>query len=285
MNERTTTVLMNHDPVDAQTKESAKGKRQGGVSSGPRSVSVDFTEGLVEEQDRLRKPRSSLELLFSFAGHTIVVVLLILLPLMVSHSMDLPELQETVLIAPPPPPPPAARKILKIRPILEAKLYAPRTIPKSIPQFKEEPATPQSASEGVPGGVIGGVPGGTAGGVLGGILGGHDLVPPPPPPPKPPVQRGPLRVGGRIQPPRLIHQVQPDYPILARETQTSGAVVIDCVIDEHGNVVRMKVISGKPLLIKAAFDAVKQWKYAPTLLNGTPIPVEMSVVVHFNLNS
>jgi hypothetical protein len=101
MNERTTTVVMNHEPVDAQSKENAKGKRQGSVFLGQRSVSIDFTEGLVEGQDRLRKPRSSLEILFSFAGHTIVVVLLILLPLMVSHSMDLPELEKTVLIAPP----------------------------------------------------------------------------------------------------------------------------------------------------------------------------------------
>jgi protein TonB len=133
--------------------------------------------------------------------------------------------------------------------------------------------------------VIGGVPGGTAGGVLGGILGGHGLVPPPPPPPKPLVKRGPLRVGGRIQPPRLIHQVPPEYPILAKETHTAGKVVIDCVIDEHGNVVQMKVVSGQPLLIQAAFDAVKQWKYEPTRLNGTPVSVEMSVVIHFSLNS
>lgn len=285
MNERTT-IFPKKDPVDIQPAELSKEKKNNPVSSGSQAISVDFAAGLVEGKNRLRKPRNALEILFSFAGHTVVVVLLILLPLMVSHSMSLPELEKTVLIAPPPPPPPpppVAREILRVRPIVEAKLYAPRVIPKTIPQFKPEPANPQSAGAGVPGGVIGGVPGATAGGVLGGILSQHDVLPPPPPPSKPPVQRGPVRVGGLVQAPRLIRQVQPVYPILAKETQTSGDVVIDCVIDEHGNVEKMRVVSGKPLLIQAAFNAVKQWKYQPTLLDGTPVAVEMFVTVHFSL--
>jgi protein TonB len=62
-------------------------------------------------------------------------------------------------------------------------------------------------------------------------------------------------------------------------------VVVNAVIDEHGNVVGARALSGHPLLIPAALKAVLQWKYEPTLLNGTPVSVEMEVTVHFNLGS
>jgi TonB family protein len=94
---------------------------------------------------------------------------------------------------------------------------------------------------------------------------------------------GPLRVGGGVQAPRLIRKIQPLYPQLANATRTQGEVVLDCVIDEHGNVTQMKLVSGHPLLVKAAFAAVQQWKYEPTLLNGMPIAVEMRVTVNFVL--
>ena len=72
-----------------------------------------------------------------------------------------------------------------------------------------------------------------------------------------------------MQAPRLIHKVEPLYPALAKATRTQGTVVLDCVIDEHGNVTQMKLVSGHPLLVQAAFAAVQQWKYQPTLLNVT----------------
>jgi protein TonB len=62
-------------------------------------------------------------------------------------------------------------------------------------------------------------------------------------------------------------------------------VVVNAVIDEHGNVVQARVLSGHPLLISAALKAVLQWKYEPTLLSGTPVAVEMEVTVHFNLGN
>jgi protein TonB len=85
-----------------------------------------------------------------------------------------------------------------------------------------------------------------------------------------------------VQAPHLIRQIQPVYPFLAREARVNGNVLIDCVIDEHGNVTQMKVVSGNPLLVSAALDAVAQWKYQPTLLNGQPVPVDMVVNVTFN---
>jgi len=84
-----------------------------------------------------------------------------------------------------------------------------------------------------------------------------------------------------VQAPRLIRKIQPQYPELAKETRTQGVVVLDCVIDQQGNVTQMKLVSGHPLLVQAALNAVRQWKYQPTLLNGIPVAVEMEVTVKF----
>ena len=120
--------------------------------------------------------------------------------------------------------------------------------------------------------------------MIGGILRESTYVAPPPTP-RPAPHLGPYRVGGNIQRPQLIRQVVPIYPILAKETRVQGTVVIDSVIDTHGNVTEMKLVSGHPLLVTAAFDAVRQWKYEPTRLNGIPVPIEMLVTVHFSLGS
>jgi protein TonB len=94
-----------------------------------------------------------------------------------------------------------------------------------------------------------------------------------------------VRVGSNLKGPRQTYAVQPEYPALARQTHLSGVVVVSAVIDEHGNVVGARALSGHPLLIPAALKAVLQWKYEPTLLNGTPVAVEMEVTVHFNLGN
>ena len=120
--------------------------------------------------------------------------------------------------------------------------------------------------------------GGVIGGVIGGVL-GKGMAPAAPAGPKKPV-----RVGGRIRAPKPIYQPAPVYPIIARQARITGVVVIDCVLDEEGNVLEMKVVSGPPLLYQAAMDAVKQWRYEPTLLNDTPIAVQMIVNVTFQLN-
>jgi protein TonB len=161
------------------------------------------------------------------------------------------------------------------------KLVAPRAIPKHVQILKEAPE--EWTGEGAPGGVVEGVPGGTLGGVLGGILSSGN--PPVPPPPKPVKSNGPVRVGGRVQAPTLVRRVNPIYPPLAKATHTQGTVVLDCIIDKHGNITQMKLVSGQPLLVHAAFAAVQQWKYQPTLLNGSPVAVEMHVTVTFLLGN
>src|SRR5665213_3438841 len=95
--------------------------------------------------------------------------------------------------------------------------------------------------------------------------------------------KGPVRVGGLVKPPRLIFGPPAVYPTLAAQSHVHGMVVIDAVIDEHGNVVQEKVVSGHPLLLQAAMKAVSQRKYEPTILDGEPTPVDLRVEVNFQM--
>jgi protein TonB len=147
---------------------------------------------------------------------------------------------------------------------------APIEAPKEI---KPEAAVP-SVGEGVPGGVEGGVPGG----VVGGVVGGLPEAPPPPPPPA-----APIRVGGNIKTPSKVKDVKPVYPPIAQSARVQGVVIIEATIGPDGRVKDAKVLRSIPLLDQAALDAVKQWVYSPTLLNGVPVPVIMTVTVNFTL--
>ena len=96
--------------------------------------------------------------------------------------------------------------------------------------------------------------------------------------------KAPVRVGGRVRRPQVIRQITPRYPALARDAHISGEVVIDAVLDEHGNVTEMKVLSGPPLFYSAALEALREWKYEPTYLNDEPISVQLLVTITFRLS-
>ena len=83
----------------------------------------------------------------------------------------------------------------------------------------------------------------------------------------------------------LVHQVKPTYPQLARTVRVQGTVILEAIIDREGRVENLKVLSGHPLLIPAAFEAVQQWRYRPTLLNGQPVEVLTQVTVNFSLGA
>jgi protein TonB len=120
--------------------------------------------------------------------------------------------------------------------------------------------------------------GGVLGGVIGGVLGSVPQAAPPRPMPT-----APVRVGGRIREPRLIRRVEPVYPTIARNSRIQGDVRIDAIIDADGRISEVKVLSGHPLLVKPAVEAVSQWVYEPTYLNEQPIPVVLEVTVRFRL--
>ncbi len=212
--------------------------------------------------------------------------ILILVPLIYTEALP-KTMMATMLTAPPPPPPPppppVATQIVKVKPqvhLMDAgKLMAPKVIPKEVKIIKEE-AEPDMGSVGAVGGVPGGVAGGSMGGVLGGVIGGVGTAPPPPKP----KQSGPLRVGGNVQAAMLINKITPIYPPLARQTRISGTVRLHAIISKDGTVQQLEVLSGHPLLQQAALDAVRQWRYRPTLLNGEPVEVDTTIDVIFSLN-
>src|SRR5215470_4359985 len=135
-----------------------------------------------------------------------------------------------------------------------------------------------------------GSPTGIEGG--GAIASSPSVAPPPPPPPPPPpwVRDGvteamaPVRIGGAIKPPTKTKDVRPVYPPIAQSSHLQGVVILEVVIGSDGRVNRVAVLRSIPLLDQAAMDAVKDWEFTPTLLNGTPVPVLMTITVNFTLN-
>lgn len=90
-----------------------------------------------------------------------------------------------------------------------------------------------------------------------------------------------VRPGGRIMEPKKIKDVPPVYPPLAQSARVSGAVTIEATIGADGKVVDAKVVKSIPLLDEAALEAVRQWEYLPTMLNGVPVPVLVTVTINF----
>jgi protein TonB len=112
------------------------------------------------------------------------------------------------------------------------------------------------------------------------------IVGEPPPPFPAPAQKpaGPLRVGGTVVAPAKVRHVTPVYPQIAMSARVEGVVILDAMIGEDGIVRELRVLKSIPLLDQAALDAVRQWRFTPTLLNGQPTPVVMTVNVSFKLN-
>jgi TonB family protein len=112
--------------------------------------------------------------------------------------------------------------------------------------------------------------------------------PPPPPPPMPPSYyqvdgQQAVRIGGTVKTPIKLRDVRPVYPAEAQEAKVSGLVIVEAVIDAQGEVRSTRILRSIPMLDQAALDAVKQWQFAPTVLDGTFVPVIMTVTVNFTL--
>lgn len=103
------------------------------------------------------------------------------------------------------------------------------------------------------------------------------------PPPSRPAAPAPVVVGGHIKPPARTKYVMPEYPKMARDARIQGVVIIEAIIGADGRVEHAQALRSHPLLEQTALAAVKQWEYTPTLLNGRPTPVIMTVTVQFSL--
>lgn len=103
-------------------------------------------------------------------------------------------------------------------------------------------------------------------------------------PPNPPPSNHPLRISHSMEG-RLIHQVQPEYPPLAKQARLQGTVLLRAVIDREGKIENLQVLSGHPMLVAAAVKAVQQWRYRPYYLNEQPVEVETHITVEFTLSA
>jgi len=259
---------------------------------------------LIVTGSRKTGRRGVAPLVVSSAVHVIVIGGMVVLPLLLATNR-LPIAPEGTLtfvrvaaLPPPPPapPPPIAAKPEAPRP---ARTSRPNQRPtevvsaRPLPAPVEAPASieaPPSDGEGfdvpdgVPGGVAGGVVGGVVGGVIGGVVGGLPDDPPPPPPPPPPAPRAPVRTGGQIQVPALTKRVAPTYPPIAASARIHGVVILEATVGRDGRVEEVRVVRSVGLLDQAALEAVRQWEYAPLLLNGQAERFILTVTVSFGLS-
>ena len=203
------------------------------------------------------------------------------------------------LVGPPLPPAPPGEPVVRPRTAqtmakarlawLPPALEAPRSVPTAITlidDLADAGAMPPTA------GVIPGLGSEASNGIPGGIPQASGNVAPPPRPPQPvPVKQPseitsakPVTIGGHVLAALLRHRVEPAYPALARQARISGIVELQGIIGRDGRIRELKVLRGHPLLVKAALDAVSQWIYEPTRLNGQPVEVDAPITVHFRLN-
>jgi protein TonB len=244
-----------------------------------------FTDCLLEPAGWQRSQRKW-SAAISWTVQILLLGIALLIPLLFTEALPTQQLV-TFLLAPPPPPPPPTPDVPVAAPakpvigeIVSSRLVAPTKIPDRVRMIKEEEAPP-AANVGVIGGVAGGVPGGQLGGVLGGIIGStliHSTVVQALAPPKR------VRISQGVSAGMLINQIVPEYPSIAKTARVEGTVRLNAWITKDGSIERLTVLSGNPLLVNAAIDAVKQWRYKPFLLNGEPVQVETSIEVNFYLD-
>jgi len=233
-------------------------------------------------------------LVASIFAHVTIVGALLIMPLMyfTDQLPQPPDMLAFVVVSappppPPPPPPPAAAAPQRAQPVKQ------RAAPTQVARAAVAPPAPVEAPSeitapsavplaDVPMRELAGLEGGIAGGIAGGVVGGVMPAPPPLPPP-PPAPAKPVRIGGAIAEPRLVHRVNPEYPPIAISARKEGVVILEATVDANGSVSDVRLLRSEPLLDRAAIDAVKQWRYAPLQLNGQAHPFILTVTVSFSL--
>lgn len=239
----------------------------------------------------------------SFAGQLCAVAFAIVLPLVFTDTLPRTRLLVPPLAAPVRLGDPKASRgtvvqvVTVVKESRPGKFTAPAAIPDKVPLAAgpEEVAFAAPAPFGPP-------CTGPACGIFGdrnGVVGAppplDSQVAAPPPPVIPSVRSEPVKtapaklpvivtVGGRVQQAKLVNRVVPNYPKLAIAARISGVVQLAAIIGTDGRVRELRVLAGHPVLVPAALEAVRQWTYTPTLLNGTPVEVATEIRVEFALN-
>jgi protein TonB len=220
--------------------------------------------------------RSRWTLAGSILAHVTIVGVLFVVPVLsaldsfVLRANDAMQFAMPAVVMPLAPPPPGAMR--SIAPDINPTAAPPA--PPVAPVTAEAPLPTGGGGLSVPGAFA--VSGST--GVPGAAASGAATLPGPPAMPP-----GPVRPGGDIKPPARVAYQPPIYPSLARTAHVEGIVILEATIDETGIVRDVRLLRSIPLLDRAAIEAVSQWRYTPTRLNGVPVPVILTVTVTFAL--
>lgn len=259
------------------------------LMTAPVQVRPMFSDSLLRYEGQ--KGRQTWATLASFIVQCMFLGVLLLLPLYFTQELPKSQLL-TFLVAPPPPPPPpppAEQQMAKVMKQIQSDLLSggqlrtPTRIPEKVQMIKEEEAPPpMPGAGGVVGGVPGGIPGGQLGGVIGGIVNATSSLAYVPK--LQPVVPQRIRISQGVTSGLLIHKVAPPYPGIARAGRIQGDVVLKAIISRDGSIQDLQLVSGHPMLVPAAIEAVRQWRYRPYLLNGQPVEVETTITVIFTLS-
>lgn len=208
----------------------------------------------------------------SLVSHSAVILVLIALPILAPSVMPAvfadDDIEYITRLIPPAPPLPKPKALAPDQP----PRLDPGTAPIDAPNgFTKEPETLRDPVGAVPDGVIDGT-----------IDTSSAVLAPPPPRPSPQTP-APVRPGGAIRTPVKTRHVAPVYTEMARMARVEGLVILEATIGVDGRVGNVRVLRSIPLLDQSAIDAVMQWEFTPTQLNGQPVPVIMTVTVNFTL--
>lgn len=253
------------------------------VEPGPRpqsefaSLQSCFVEGSPEQRARERRIRRR-ALLISISAQAAILAAIILLPLFAKP--------ERLVYANPIPIPPYSHNPAPVRQTIDQHqatrrnhivinpYAAPDHIPSRPPQAQDD-----NVSDNEPSGFLPAAPTGPCPGCIPIV----DIRVQPARPvdstPRPPVR---VRMT-HLEPAMLIHRVEPIYPPLARQIRASGHVELRAVIATDGTIQSLQVVNGEPLFIQSALEAVRQWRYKPTILNGQPVEIDTFITVQYNL--
>jgi protein TonB len=241
-----------------------------------------FDQTFVEQ---VQKTRKGWAIVLSFWIQVFAICTLILIPLVYTHALPNAQLR-SLLTAPPPPSKPVLearsaanpQRVVVSRAFHATTLVAPVVIPKRVNDIDQMAAPDVGMSSSVA------TSSGATNPFAGGDLSGTGTEPPAPAPAAKSNPSGPMRIGGIVAEANLIRKVQPVYPPLARSARVQGTVEFTATISKEGNIEHLQLVRGHPLLVEAARQAVLEWKYRPTLLNGQPVEVLTDISVNFTLN-
>ncbi len=247
-----------------------------GPGQGSGRISPILFQSLVLTGPQHDKGRKSATFFASLLLHTALVVAIVLLPLIFYNAMPSQEALKAFFVnplelaAPPPPPPPPPQGQVVRAPMIRVQPQQGFVAPVDVSNVIRPEETLELGDASAAGADA------APGSVIGGIVGGLPTAPPPP--------ARVVRVGGQLAAPKLLRQVAPTYPDLARASRVQAIVIVEAEVDTRGYVKTAKVLRGHPLFDEAAIEAVKQWRYQPLLLNGEPTGFILTVTINFNLS-